>query len=71
MAMQGDFDCLLDDDGFKHIGIQILQRSERHGRPLGFIDSNLRLDSMMKTDTMSKSRRNTGLIRRKTESDSE
>ena len=37
MAMQGEFECLLDDDGFR--------------------DSNLRLDSMMKTETMSTPRR--------------
>ena len=45
--------CLLDDDGFKHIDIQIQRRSERHGRIPGFKDSNLRPDSMMKTETMS------------------
>ena len=31
MAMQGDFGCLLDDDGFKHIDIQIQRRGERNG----------------------------------------
>ena len=28
MAMQGDFECVLGDDGFKHIDIQIQRRSE-------------------------------------------
>ena len=40
--MQGDFECLLDDDGFKHIDIQIQRRSERHGRTPGFNDSNVK-----------------------------
>ena len=41
LAMQGDnFECLLDDDGFKHI--DTLQRcSKRLGRTPGFKDSNL------------------------------
>ena len=62
MTMQGDFECLLDDDGFKHIDIQIQRRSERHGRTPGFKDSNLRPDSMMKTSKAETARRNTGLI---------
>ena len=57
MAMQGDFQCLLDDDGFKQINIQIQRRSERHGRTPGLKDSNLRSGSMMKTETMSTPRR--------------
>ena len=36
-----DFECLLDDDGFKHTDIQIQRRSERHGRTLGFKDSHV------------------------------
>ena len=39
--MQGDFECLLDNDGFKHIETQIQRRSERHGRTPGFKDSNV------------------------------
>ena len=30
--MQGDFECSLDNDEFKHIDIHIQRRSERHGR---------------------------------------
>ena len=41
MAMQRDFGCLLDNDGFKHIDIQIKRRSEPHGRAPGFKDSNV------------------------------
>ena len=41
MTMQGDFECLLDDDGLKHINTQIQRRSEQQGRTLGFKDSNL------------------------------
>ena len=41
MAMQGDFGCLLDNDGFKHIDIQIQGHSERHGKTLGFKYSNV------------------------------
>ena len=32
MAMQGEFECLLDEDGFKHIDTQTQRRRERHGR---------------------------------------
>ena len=39
--MHGDFEWWLDDEGFKHIDIQIQRRSERHGRTLGFKDSNV------------------------------
>ena len=38
--MQGDFECLLNNDGFKHTDIQIQRRSERHERTPGFKDSN-------------------------------
>ena len=41
MAMQGDFECLWNNDGFKHTDIQIQRRSERHGRTPGFKDSNV------------------------------
>ena len=57
MAMQGDFECLLDDDGLKQIDIQIQRRSERHGRTPGLKGLALRLASMMKTETMSTPRR--------------
>ena len=57
MAMQSEFECLLDDDGFRHIDVQTQRRRERHGRTPGFKDSNLRPDSMMKTETMSTPRR--------------
>ena len=57
MAVQGDFECLLDGDGFKHFDIQIQRRSERHGRTPGFKDWKLRSDLMMKTETMSTPRR--------------
>ena len=56
MTMQGDFQYLLEDDGFKHVNTPIQRRSERQGRTPGFKDSNLRPDSMMKTET---TRRNT------------
>ena len=68
----GDFVCLLDDDGFKHIDIQIRRHSERYGRTPGFKDSNFndknRDNEFSKTET---TKRNTGLIRRKTELDSD
>ena len=35
MAMHGDLEWLVDDEGFKHIGIQIQRRSERDERTLG------------------------------------
>ena len=41
MAMQGDFECLLNNDGFKHTDIQIQRRSEWHERTPGFKDSNV------------------------------
>ena len=41
MALQGDFEWLLDDDGLQHINTQIQRRSERQGRTPGFKDSNL------------------------------
>ena len=34
MAMQGDFECLLDDDGLQHIDIQIQRRSQGMGEHL-------------------------------------
>ena len=77
MAMQGDFECSLDAHRFKHIDIEVQRRHERHGRTPEFKGSNLRLDSMRKTETMRKytkmetTRRNTGWIQRKTELDSE
>ena len=70
MTMQGDFECLLDDDGLKHINTPIQRHSERQGRTPGIKDSNMRPGSMVKTNTET-TRRNTDLIRRKTEFDSE
>ena len=58
MAMQGDFECLLhDDDGFKHIDIQIQRRRERDERRLGFKDSNL---NNLVTSDQTNARRETG-----------
>ena len=42
MAIQGDIECLLNYDGFKHIDIQNQRRSERYGRTHGFKDSNVK-----------------------------
>ena len=39
--MQDDLECLLDDERFKHINIQIQRRSERHVRAPEFKDSNV------------------------------
>ena len=50
MTMQGDFECLLDDDGLKHINTQIQRRSERQGRTPGFKDSNLNNLVMLNCD---------------------
>ena len=77
MAMQGDFECLLDTDGFKHIDIQIQRRHERYRRISEFKDSNLRPDLIMKIETIRKytrtetTRRSIGWIKRKTALDSE
>ena len=46
MTMQGDCECLLDDDGLKHITTQMQRRSER----LGFKDSNLNNLVLQKCD---------------------
>ena len=75
MTMQGYVECLLDDYGFKHTDIQIQRRSARHGRTPGFkrfkfaswFNDENRDNEYTKTET---TRRNTGLIRRKTESGS-
>ena len=48
MAMQGDFECLLNKDGFEHTDIQIQRRSERYGRTPGFKDSNV--NNLVTTD---------------------
>ena len=50
MAMQGHFECLLDDDGLKHINTQIQRRSERQRRTLVFKDSNLNNLVMLNCD---------------------
>ena len=50
MTMQGDFECLLDADGLKHIKTQIQRRSERQGRTPGFKDSNLNNLVMLNCD---------------------
>ena len=77
MTMQGDFECLLDTDGFKHIDIQVQRRHERYRRTSEFKDSNLRPDLTMKIETIRKyirtetTRRNTRWIRRKTEFNSD
>ena len=41
LATQGDFECLLNSDGFKHTDSQIQRRSERYGRTPGFKGSNV------------------------------
>ena len=46
--MQGDFESVLNIDGFKHTDIQIQRRSERYGRTLGFKDSNV--NNLVTTD---------------------
>ena len=43
-----DFECLLNNDGFKHTDIQSQRRSERYGRTLGFKDSNV--NNLVATD---------------------
>ena len=73
--MQGDFEYLLDDDGLKHINTQIQRRNEPQGRTPEFKYSNLNNPVMVNCDhwirTHHQNRDNTGLIRRKTEPDSE
>ena len=59
--MQGDFECLLDSDGFKHTDIRIQRRSERHGRTPGFNDSNV---NNLVTSDQTNIRRRTGDGRR-------
>ena len=61
MAMQCDSECLLDDEGFKHINIQTQRRSERQGRTPGFKDSNL---NNLVTSDQTNIRRKTGDERR-------
>ena len=47
---QGDFGCLLDDDGLKHMNTQIQRRSERQGRTSRVKDSNLNNLVMLNCD---------------------
>ena len=50
MTIQGDFECLLEDEGLKHIDTQIQRHSQRQGRKPGFKDSNLNNLVMLNCD---------------------